>query len=169
MPIWKTWSPRASAVYDLIGDGKTAVRFGFNRFQSAATTTFAGLYDPANALIIQTTAPWKDRNGDNIAQGNPGCSFAIDPACEINFATVPANFGTISLSSPDPGVTRPFADAYNVGITREVRPIIDKVLEMGDRIEATAPPSSSLDGFSIKDRRGWCDASMRVAVDRNLT
>jgi carboxypeptidase family protein len=122
MPTWKTWSPRASAVYDLMGNGKTAVRFGFNRFQSAATTTFAGLYDPANALIIQTTAPWKDKNGDDIAQGIRGCSFATDPACEINFATVAANFGTISLSSPDPNVTRPYADAYNLGITREVRP-----------------------------------------------
>ena len=109
MPIWKNWSPRASAIYDLTGDGKTAVRFGFNRFQSAATTTFASLYDPANALVIQTTAPWTDKNRDNIAQGIPGCSFATDPACEINFATVPTNFGTISLSSPDPNVTRPYA------------------------------------------------------------
>ena len=120
MPIWTSWSPRASAVYDLTGDGRTAARFGFNRFQSAATTTFASLYDPANALIIQTTAPWNDKNKDNIAQGVRGCSFATDPACEINFLTVPANFGTVSLSSPDPNVTRPYADAYNVGITREV-------------------------------------------------
>jgi hypothetical protein len=121
MPVWKTWSPRVSAIYDLTGDGKTAARIGFNRFQSAATTTFASLYDPANALLIQTTAPWIDKNHDGIAQGNPGCSFTTDPGCEINFATVPANFGTISLSSPDPNVTRPYADAYNVGITREVR------------------------------------------------
>jgi hypothetical protein len=121
MPIWKSWSPRGSVVYDLTGDGKTAVRFGFNRFQSAATTTFASLYDPANALTIFTSATWNDKNKDNIAQGNPGCSFASDPACEINFAQVPTNFGTISLSSPDPNVTRPYADAYNLGITREVR------------------------------------------------
>jgi hypothetical protein len=121
MPTWTNWSPRVSAVYDLTGDGKTAVRFGFNRFQSAATTTFASLYDPANAHIIQTPAPWNDKNKDNIAQGNRGCNFAADPTCEINFATVPTNFGTISLSSPDPNVTRPYGDAYNVGITREVR------------------------------------------------
>jgi hypothetical protein len=121
MPIWKNWSPRASAVYDLTGDGKTAVRFGFNRFQSAATTTFASLYDPANALVIQTTAPWTDKNRDNIAQGVSRCDFAADAACEINFATVPTNFGTIALSSPDPNVTRPYADSYNLGITREMR------------------------------------------------
>jgi hypothetical protein len=120
MPIWTSWSPRGSLVYDLTGDGKTAVRFGFNRFQSAATTTFASLYDPANALNIQTTAPWNDKNKDNIATGVRGCNFATDPTCEINFATVPSNFGTISLSTPDPNVTRPYVDAYNVGVTREV-------------------------------------------------
>jgi hypothetical protein len=122
MPIWKSWSPRASAVYDLTGDGKTAVRFGFNRFQSAATTTFASLYDPANALNVFAIAPWIDKNGDNIAEGTPGCNFQTDPNCEINFATVPKNFGTVSLSTPAPNVTRPYADAYNLGATREVLP-----------------------------------------------
>ncbi len=121
MPAWKNWSPRASAIYDLTGDGKTAARFGYNRFQSAATTTFASLYDPANALqVVQTGVPWSDKNQDNIAQGNPGCSFATDATCEINFATVPTNFGVLALSSPDPGVTRPYSDAFNVGVTREV-------------------------------------------------
>jgi hypothetical protein len=121
MPTWKSWSPRASAIYDVTGDGKTAVRFGFNRFQSAATTTFAGLYDPANALqVVQTGVTWNDKNKDNIAQGNKGCSFTTDATCEINFAQVPANFGVLALSSPDPNVTRPYADAYNVGVTREV-------------------------------------------------
>jgi hypothetical protein len=123
MPIWKSWSPRASVIYDLTGDGKTAVRFGFNRFQSAATTTFAGLYDPANALqVVQTGVPWNDKNRDNIAQGNPGCNFTTDATCEINFATVPTNFGVLALSSPDPNVTRPYVDSYNLGITREVVP-----------------------------------------------
>ena len=32
MPTWKMFSPRTSIVYDLMGNGKTAVRFGYNRF-----------------------------------------------------------------------------------------------------------------------------------------
>src|SRR5262249_23675561 len=123
MPVWKSFSPRASVVYDLTGDGKTATRFGYNRFQQAATTTFASLYDPANALVLTFVAPWTDKNGDKIAQGSPGCSFANDPSCEINFLTVPQSF-LVSLpqnfATPDPNITRPYADAYNVGITREV-------------------------------------------------
>ena len=101
MPTWKNFSPRTSFVYDLFGNGKTAVRFGFNRFGVAATTTLASLYDPANGTIISATAPWTDKNGDNIAQGGFRCNFATDPNCEINFASVPANFGVISLAQPD--------------------------------------------------------------------
>jgi hypothetical protein len=119
MPIWKMFSPRTSLVYDLTGDGKTAVRFGYNRFGVAATTTLASLYDPAAGTQIVTTAPWTDKNGDDIAQGSLRCNFA-DPTCEINFANVPANFGIISLASPSDDLTRPYVDQFNVGMTREL-------------------------------------------------
>src|SRR5438132_1462369 len=75
MPSWRTFSPRTAIVYDLFGSGKTAVRFGFNRFAAAATTTFASLYDPGNAIVIQTSAAWTDVNKDDIAQGSPGCVY----------------------------------------------------------------------------------------------
>jgi hypothetical protein len=123
MPVWKMFSPRTSVVYDLTGSGKTAVRFGYNRFGVAATTTLASLYDPAAGTVINAagnnTAPWTDKNGDDIAQGSSRCNFA-DPACEINFANIPANFGVISLANPDPGLTRPYVDQFNVGATREI-------------------------------------------------
>jgi carboxypeptidase family protein len=120
MPTWKSFSPRTSIVYDLMGNGKTALRFGYNRFGVAATTTLASLYDPANGVNITTTAPWTDKNGDDIAQGSNRCAFATDPSCEINFASVPANFGVISLASPDPNLTRPYVDQFNVGATHEI-------------------------------------------------
>ena len=123
MPTWKSFSPRASVVYDLTGDGKTAVRFGYNRFQQAATTTFASLYDPANALVVFASAPWNDKNKDNIAQGAPGCSFAADPSCEINFATVaesflvsvPSNFASSRSEHQTPVRGR-----LQSGLTREI-------------------------------------------------
>jgi hypothetical protein len=123
MPTWKNFSPRTSIVYDLFGTGKTAVRFGYNRFGVAATTTLASLYDPAAGTVINAagnnTAPWVDKNGDDIAQGSLRCDFA-DPGCEINFANIPANFGVISLANPDPGLTRPYVDQFNVGVTHEL-------------------------------------------------
>src|SRR5580765_5234702 len=110
MPTWKMFSPRTSIVYDLMGDGKTAVRFGYNRFGAAATTTLASLYDPASGVVINAaggnTPVWQDKNGDDIAQGSNRCNFA-DPSCEINFASVAANFGVLSLAQPSPELTRP--------------------------------------------------------------
>jgi len=123
MPRWKMFSPRTSIVYDLMGNGKTAIRFGYNRFGAAATTTLASLYDPASGVVINAaggnTPVWQDKNGDDIAQGSFRCNFA-DPTCEINFASVPANFGVISLAQPSPDLTRPYVDQFNLGVTREV-------------------------------------------------
>ncbi len=117
LPTWGTLQPRVAAVYDVFGTGKTAVRFGYNRFAAAATTTFASLYDPA--FVQTTSAAWTDVNGDDIAQGARGCVY-LTAGCEINFAPVPANFGIASLSSPDPNVKRPYVDQFNVGVTHEL-------------------------------------------------
>ncbi len=119
VPEWKTWSPRTAVVYDLFGNGQTALRFGYNRYQAAATTTFASLYNPS-ALITKSLS-WTDLNGDDIAQGAPGCTY-LTAGCEINFSTLPTDFGVRSLSSPDPGIKRPYVDQYNVGVTHQVLP-----------------------------------------------
>jgi hypothetical protein len=119
MPIWNDVSPRTSVVYDVFGNGKTAVRAGFNKFMTAATTGFAQLYNPT-ALSATLTLPWTDKNKDDIAEGERGCSFANDPNCEINFANLPANFGVRSLSTFDPNLQRPYQLAYNVGVSHEV-------------------------------------------------
>jgi len=121
MPIWRTWSPRTAVVYDLFGNAKTAIRFGFNRFDAAATTNIAELYDPANAGYVQATTAWTNLAGDDIAHGEPGCVY-LTPGCEINFAQVPKNFGKASLSNPDPKFKLPYTLAYNLGVTHELFP-----------------------------------------------
>jgi hypothetical protein len=119
LPVWKNWSPRVSVVYDLFGNTRTAIRGGFNRFPVAATTTFAGLYDPGNGINVTASAAWTDINKDDIAQGELGCVY-LDPGCEINFANVARNFGVISLANPDPKLRRPSTNAYNLGVTHEI-------------------------------------------------
>ena len=121
MPIWSDFSPRTSVVYDVFGNGKTAVRAGFNQFMTAATTGFAQLYNPT-ALSATLTLPWTDKNKDDIAEGARGCSFANDPNCEINFANLPANFGVRSLSNFDPKLERPYQLGYNLGVSHELFP-----------------------------------------------
>src|SRR5262249_53983515 len=38
LPNWNNFSPRLAVVYDTMGDGKTALRFGFNRYMTGVTT-----------------------------------------------------------------------------------------------------------------------------------
>ncbi len=119
LPVWSNVSPRLSVVYDVTGTGRTAVRAGYNKFVTAATTGFAQLYNPT-ALTSQQL-PWTDINGDDIAQGERGCAY-LTPGCEINFTNLPVNFGVRSLAQFDPGLKRPYQMAFNAGITQEVMP-----------------------------------------------
>jgi hypothetical protein len=119
LPTWASWSPRLSAVYDVFGNGKTAVRGGFNKFMVSMTTGLAQLYSPTALTTAQL--PWTDLNGDDIAQGERGCTFR-SAGCEIDFTNLSPNFGVRSLSELDPETERPYQYAYNVGISHEVLP-----------------------------------------------
>jgi hypothetical protein len=117
LPVWKNFSPRTSVVYDVFGNGKTAIRAGFNKYMTGATTGFAQIYNPT-ALITQSLA-WTDLNSDDIAQGNRGCVYKT-AGCEIDFSTLPANFGVRSLSTFAPDLERPYQLMYNVGVSHEL-------------------------------------------------
>jgi hypothetical protein len=117
-PTWNDFSPRTSLVYDVFGDGKTAIRGGFNKFMTAATTGFSQIYNPT-ALQNDITLPWSDLNGDDVAQGERGCTFRT-AGCEIDFANFPSTFGVRALNTFDPGLKRPYQLAYNVGFSHEV-------------------------------------------------
>ena len=72
LPNWSDLAPRFAAVYDLFGNGKTALKYSLNRYNLARTTGIAANYNP---LLAQTaTLPWRDVNGDDIAQGERGCT-----------------------------------------------------------------------------------------------
>lgn len=117
VPTWSDFSPRTSVVWDIFGNGKTAVRAGLNRFMTAQTTGFARLYAPT-ALVTQAL-PWTDLDGDDIADGERGCTY-LQPGCEINFANLPATFGLRALSTPDPDIQRPGQYSFNLGLTQEI-------------------------------------------------
>ncbi len=96
LPNWSDWAPRFSAVLDVFGNGKTALKYSVNRYNQIRTTGIAANYNP---LLSQTaTLPWRDANGNDIAEGERGCTGYPRVGCEIDFTTLSSNFGIAALN-----------------------------------------------------------------------
>lgn len=95
LPNWKDWAPRFQAVYDLFGDGKTAIKYSLNRYNQARTTGIASDYNPLESAT--TTLPWRDVNGNDVADGERGCTGYPRVGCEIDFTNLAPNFGVAAL------------------------------------------------------------------------
>src|SRR5262249_37213149 len=119
MPNWNDVSPRFGFAWDVQGNGKTAVKFGTGKYVRAYSTGFAETYDPE--FYTSATVTWTDLNGDDVAQGVRGCVYRT-AGCEIDFSTLPANFGTKPLQNPAPDISRPYQIETNISVQRELIP-----------------------------------------------
>lgn len=97
LPSWTDWAPRFAAVYDIFGNGKTAIKYSLNRYNQARTTGIAANYNPL--VSATSTLPWRDANGNDIAEGERGCTGYPRVGCEIDFSTLSANFGIAALNT----------------------------------------------------------------------
>ena len=95
------------------------MRFGYNKYMTAATTGFAQIYNPT--ALTTASLSWTDTNGDDIAQGERGCIY-LTPGCEINFGQLASNFGVRALSVFDANLKRPYQSAFNLGASHELLP-----------------------------------------------
>ena len=96
LPNWNDWAPRFAAILDVFGTGKTALKYSFNRYNQIRTTGIATNYNP---LLSQTaTLPWRDANGNDIAEGERGCTGYPRVGCEIDFTALTPNFGIAALN-----------------------------------------------------------------------
>ena len=119
MPVWKDFAPRFGVIYDLFGNAKTALKFGMNRYNESRTTFFANRYNPL--AVTTASLAWTDVNRDDIAQGELGCVY-LTAGCEINFATLPSNFGRRQLSRVDPNFKRVYNVETTAGVQHELFP-----------------------------------------------
>src|SRR4051794_19527457 len=119
VPNWNDAAPRGGFAWDVQGNGKTAVKVGVGKYVRAYSTGFAETYDPE--FYTSATVTWADLNGDDIAQGTRGCVYRT-AGCEIDFSTLPANFGTKPLQNPAEGIARPYQIETNISVQREVIP-----------------------------------------------
>ena len=70
---WKGFNPRLGAVYDLFGNGKTAVKFSANKYETNVTDTLTNTYNP---LASQSaTVTWRRASCDTNSVG-PACQVA---------------------------------------------------------------------------------------------
>jgi hypothetical protein len=119
VPDWYDWAPRFSAVWDVFGDSRTAVKYAINRYNRAAGTALANGFNTLSSATL--TVDWVDKNGDDIAQGTrsftynangtvtaANCNFASDPSCEIDLAPLDVGgvFGTPQGASQYAGFPR---------------------------------------------------------------
>jgi hypothetical protein len=120
LPNWNDIAPRLSLVYDLSGDGKTALKYSLNRYnQFEGASGVAPTYNPLAATTA--TLRWTDLNRDDVAQGTLNCAY-LTTGCEIDFSTLPANFGTRALSRMDPDLGRTWTLENGVEIQHQLMP-----------------------------------------------
>lgn len=108
VPNWKNVSPRFGASYDLMGNGKTAIKGTIGAYVQSQGPGFASTYNPE--VFSTDTRTWNDLNRDDIAQEN-----------ELG-ATSNLTFGVRRNQNPDPDIKRPYQRLYDVGVQRELRP-----------------------------------------------
>ena len=96
LPSWNDLAPRLALVYDLFGNGRTALKYSLNRYNLSRTTGIAENYNPLRSETFDL--PWRDVNGNDIADGALRCTGYPSAACEIDFSNMPTNFGVAALN-----------------------------------------------------------------------
>src|SRR4029078_11941336 len=99
VPTQHNPAPRFGVAYDVFGNGKTAIKYSLNRYNASRTTGDANSGAQRYNPLATVSAPLAgtDVNRDDIAQGERGCVY-LTPGCEINFASLPANFRNRALT-----------------------------------------------------------------------
>ena len=128
-------TPRMGAVYDLFGNGKTALKASAGKYLSAATAD--GIYSSQNQglnYVRTASRPWTDSNGNRAVDCN-----LLSPAAQNTSATggdvcgaltgANLNFGNLdpNTTKVDPAIlsgwgVRPYNWNYGVSVAHEVRP-----------------------------------------------
>jgi hypothetical protein len=86
---YRDLTPRGGAVYDLFGNGKTAVRMNIGQYlQGVFSGEVYTIKNPATTLVSSINRSWTDPNGDRIAQCdflNPVSNLECGPWSNLNW------------------------------------------------------------------------------------
>jgi len=103
---WSTAGPRVSAVYDVMGDGKTAAKASYGRYYYILSTGGGGVSNVNPNSNYFTTYTWNDINGDLKFQRGEQTGVGV------------LTSGTTTTIDPD--FVRPYTDEYAFGVDREL-------------------------------------------------
>jgi len=104
-PDWLNLAPRFGLIYDLFGDGRTALKFAANRYWPGVGIGLIGSINPVR-IGAADTRTWTDRNRDLIPQLDE-----LGPSTGFNLGT---------SNRFDPDLTRPIVNEINVEIERQL-------------------------------------------------
>ena len=103
--LWNNVGPRVSAVYDLRGDGKTALKASAARYYYIVNSAIANSVNP-NAGYSETYN-WNDANHD----------LRFQPGEQVG----PASVSSAAATSFDPNFSRPYTNEFTAGVDQELQ------------------------------------------------
>ena len=121
-------SPRLSAVYDLTGEGRTAIKASLNRYVLAMgpDAGYARLANSSRNLVMDATRTWTDSNGNfipdcDLTAATPGRNGECGALSNANFGT-----GVVNLNFDEDTMTgygaRRFNWEFSTGVQQQLAP-----------------------------------------------
>lgn len=104
VPDLTALSPRVGAIYDVMGDGRTAIKLTVNRYNQPVGNDWLQIVNPVR--LTNDTRSWNDANGDRapqLTELGPSTGFAL---------------GTSNRFSDD--AAWPYATEYSIGVQQQV-------------------------------------------------
>jgi hypothetical protein len=117
IPDWKSVNPRFSAVYDLAGDGRTALKFAANRY---IIPVGSSVLDRVNPIFLASDSrQWRAQSAC-ASVNNIGCDLNGDLLPQVNELGPSSGFNFGNLNRYAEGYKWPWAREYSVELQRQL-------------------------------------------------
>lgn len=122
IPCWHDIDPRFGVVWDVFGDGKTAVKGQLGRYVGLVSWVMSKQFNPQSAIVSSTSRSWTDSNGNLLPDcdlRNPAKNGECGPMANQSFGQ--QVFSTV----PDPNWIqgwgkRPYSWAGSVSVDHQL-------------------------------------------------
>lgn len=104
--LWHTAGPRVSGIYDLTGNGETALKASWGRYYYVLSTGGGGVTNVNLNATYSEQYAWSDRNGD----------LKFQPGEQTGTPVITSG----TTTSIDPNFKRPYTDEFGIGVDRQL-------------------------------------------------